>query len=351
MSLNLLAPVLDGLIAAVFVVDSGRKIIFANNAALQQFDARLVGVDFMQAIQDPLCLKSIDKVLAGRKNSQVEITLQTPIRTTYHINISRLGARDDVGETEGARAVISLENISHIVEAELMRSEFVANVSHELRSPLTALNGFIETLKGPAKNDKNAQERFLDIMENEAGRMNRLVDDLLSLSKVEANEHVRPKNSIDLIDTIGQAIEVLTPLAKQEQITIDLEIADKIRTTLLADGDQILQVFLNLLENAIKYGGAKRRISIRMFNSKRVLGVRGQIIGIVFKDEGTGIAPEHLARLTERFYRVDTGRSREKGGTGLGLAIVKHIISRHRGRLLITSTLGSGSNFSVLLPL
>ncbi len=351
MSLKLLTPVLDGLIAAVSIVDNKRKIIFANNAALQQFDALLVGVDFVQTIQDPACLKAIDKVLAGRKNSQVEITLQTPIRTTYHINISRLGAKEGTDETQNARAIISLENISHIAEAELMRSEFVANVSHELRSPLTALNGFIETLKGPAKNDKKAQERFLDIMENEAGRMNRLVDDLLSLSKVEANEHVRPENSVDLIDTIGQAIEILTPIARQEKISIDLEIADDIRTTLLADGDQLLQVFLNLLENALKYGGANGHVSIQMFNSKRVLGVRGKTIGIVFKDEGAGIAPEHLARLTERFYRVDTGRSREKGGTGLGLAIVKHIIARHRGRLLITSTLGRGSNFSVLLPL
>ena len=347
---KLLTPVLDGLVAAVFILDGDRRIIFANNAAVQQFDVRLIGVDFVQAIRDPACLKAIDKVLAGRKNSQVEITLQTPVRMTYHINISRLGAKNSIEMPHEARAIVSLENISHIFEAELMRSEFVANVSHELRSPLTALNGFIETLKGPARNDKKAQKRFLNIMQNEAKRMNRLIGDLLSLSKVEAKEHIRPEHKTDMIDLLNQAIESLTLLAKTENITIELKVADDIQTRLLADSDQILQVFLNLLENAIKYGGAGERVRVRVFNMARVEGVRGQAIGIAFKDEGAGIAPEHLPRLTERFYRVDTGRSREKGGTGLGLAIVKHIVARHRGRLQINSELGKGSSFTVFLP-
>ena len=351
MSFEALSPILDGLITAVFVVDGDRKIVFANNAALQQFDARLVGVDFVQAIGDPQCLKAIDKVLAGRKNAQVEVTLQKPVRTTYRINVSRIGNKQRHEFSAGARAIVSLENISHVYEAELMRSEFVANVSHELRSPLTALNGFIETLKGPAKNDKKAQKKFLGIMENEANRMNRLIDDLLSLSKVEANEHVRPDEQVDIVELLEQAIEILTPLAKREEKIVKLEIEKVCKSCLIADEDQLIQVFMNLLENAIKYGKPKGKIFISAFNLPQITGVRGPVIAINFKDQGAGITAEHLLRLTERFYRVDTGRSREKGGTGLGLAIVKHIIVRHRGRLQINSKLGEGSAFTVYLPL
>ena len=231
-----------------------------------------------------------------------------------------------------------------------MRSEFVANVSHELRSPLTALNGFIETLKGAARDDEEARERFLDIMEREANRMNRLIGDLLSLSKVEADARIRPQEQIDLTLVIKQAITVLEPLAQRENIELRLSIADDFKNLISGDPDQLQQVFVNLVENAIKYGKAGGVVTIAITGKDRAAGVRGPAIQVDISDQGAGIKSEHIPRLTERFYRVDKGRSREKGGTGLGLAIVKHILARHRGRLNVTSEPGKGSTFTVVLP-
>ncbi len=350
MQLELLLPVVNGLTASVFVVDADRQILLINDAGRALFGDELVGVDLVQAIRNPRCLKAIAKVLEGRKKTQTVITLQNPVRTTYQVTVTRLGPRILTGDEDEPRAVISLENISHIFEAEQMRSEFVANVSHELRSPLTALNGFIETLKGAAKDDDLARERFLDIMEQEARRMNRLIGDLLSLSKVEADAHIRPEEQVDLTPLIKQVITVLEPLAKRENVKLRLIIADDIETTVLGDHDQLQQVFVNLVENAIKYGGMGGLITIAISSKDKTAGIRSQALQIDIIDQGAGIKAEHIPRLTERFYRVDKGRSREKGGTGLGLAIVKHILARHRGRLQVTSEINKGSTFTVFLP-
>jgi two-component system, OmpR family, phosphate regulon sensor histidine kinase PhoR len=346
-----LLPVLNGLAACIFVIDGDRQIIQINEAGAELFGNGLVGVDFVQAVRDPKCLKAINKVLDGRKKSEVVITLHNPVRTTYRVKVTRFGSKNGSDPQEYARAIVSLENISHIREAEQMRVEFVANVSHELRSPLTALNGFIETLKGAAKNDQQARERFLEIMELEAKRMDRLIGDLLSLSKVEADQHVRPDAQVDIAATLNQVLTILSPQADQENITLVLNIAPGIKTSVFGDEDQLLQVFLNLVENAIKYCGGDGEVTIAVEEHSRAPGIRGSAISVEVKDQGAGIEPEHLPRLTERFYRVDKGRSREKGGTGLGLAIVKHIIARHRGRLQIKSKLGKGSTFTVFLPL
>ncbi len=345
-----LIPLLDTLIASVFVVDADRQVVFANQAARKQFGARLTGMDFVRVIRDPECLKALDKVLAGKKKNRIVITLQNPVRTTFQVNIARLGAKEKKG-SRAARAVISLENISHIREAEAMRSEFVANVSHELRSPLTSLNGFIQTLKGSARDDAEARDRFLGIMEHEASRMNRLIEDLLTLSKVEADEHIRPDASVDVLHLMERVIETVGPLARKDNVRIRLTTPRNLQTCVPADEDQLMQVFLNLVENAIKYGGPDQKVEISIANRERAPGVRGPALVVEVVDHGPGIQPEHLPRLTERFYRVDTGRSRKKGGTGLGLAIVKHILARHRGRLQIASTPGQGSTFRVFLPL
>jgi two-component system, OmpR family, phosphate regulon sensor histidine kinase PhoR len=229
-----------------------------------------------------------------------------------------------------------------------MRRDFVANVSHELRTPLTALQGFIETLQGPARNDAAARERFLAIMATESDRMSRLVSDLLQLSHVEANQRMRPAKEIDLAATIGRAVDGLRPLAQRAQVTLIGTGFDSPRM-LRADSDQIMQVVVNLVENAIKYGsapGAKVEITL-----SETVTLRGPAYCFWVQDYGAGIAPEHIPRLTERFYRVDSHRSRAQGGTGLGLAIVKHIVSRHRGKMTIDSTLGQGTRFSIFFPL
>ena len=347
-----LLPVLNGLTASVFVIDADRHVLLVNDAGRTLFGDELVGFDFVQAVRNPQCLKAIGKVLDGRKKAETIITLQNPVRTTYQVTVTRLGSKQAETAQEEKRAIISLENISHIYEAELMRSAFVANVSHELRSPLTSLNGFIETLKGSAKDDEVARERFLSIMEKEAQRMNRLIGDLLSLSKVEADAHVRPDDLVDLSLLIQQTLMVFEPLAQKDGVAFSLQIPAEMKTVILGDSDQLQQVFVNLIENAIKYGGNDGHVSISISFSERqhAMGIKGPAIQIDITDTGPGIKAEHISRLTERFYRVDKGRSRKKGGTGLGLAIVKHILARHRGRLQITSEVGKGSTFTVLIP-
>jgi two-component system, OmpR family, phosphate regulon sensor histidine kinase PhoR len=347
--LDELLPLLDGLTASVFVVDGARTIVLLNRAGRELFGNKLTGANFVQAVRNPQCLKAVTKVLAGRKRCQTVITLQNPVRTTYQVTVTRLGAKT-ADRPDEPRAVISLENISHIYEAEQMRTEFVANVSHELRSPLTALNGFIETLRGPARNDENARQRFLGIMAREAGRMERLIGDLLSLSKVEADAHIRPERPVDLSALLHQVIAVLEPAAKKENLRLNLTIADDFAPFVPGDHDQLHQVFVNLVENAIQYGANGEPVTIALTSHDRAAGIRGPAVRIDITDRGPGIKAEHLPRLTERFYRVDKGRSREKGGTGLGLAIVKHILARHRGHLRVTSEIGKGSTFSVLLP-
>lgn len=247
---------------------------------------------------------------------------------------------------QGAGLVLCVfKDISAEEMAGAMRRDFVANVSHELRTPLTALMGFIETLKHAARDDPKARDMFLGIMEAEAGRMNRLVRDLLQLSRVEAEERVRPREAVELRGLLEGVISSLRGVAERTGDRVELTGA---AVTVPGDADQLTQVFTNLVENALKYGAAGQVVRVSLSAEETV---RGPAVRVEVADEGEGIDPVHLPRLTERFYRVDTHRSREMGGTGLGLAIVKHIVSRHRGWLRIESEKGRGSRFQVVLPL
>lgn len=230
-----------------------------------------------------------------------------------------------------------------------MRRDFVANVSHELRSPLTVLSGFIETLQGPARDDASARERFLAIMAQEARRMNRLVSDLLSLSRLEANERIRPRERVVPAEVLRATVAALRPLIEDSGIQLEIDDATA-EASVPGDRDQLVQVFHNLVENAIKYGGAGGRVTVTLRTHPRWPGILGEALSVCVADAGEGVDPIHLPRLTERFYRVDSHRSRQMGGTGLGLAIVKHIVNRHRGRLAIDSERGRGSRFTVILP-
>jgi two-component system phosphate regulon sensor histidine kinase PhoR len=236
-------------------------------------------------------------------------------------------------------------DISEAEKAGAMRRDFVANVSHELRTPLTALIGFIETLRHAARDDPAARDRFLGIMEHEAGRMNRLVRDLLHLSQVEANERVRPRDPVEVRPLLEGVIASLRGVAERTGASVVLTGEG---ATVPGDADQLTQVFTNLIENALKYGAAGQEVRVTLTPEETV---RGPAVRVEVADQGEGIDPVHLPRLTERFYRVDSHRSREMGGTGLGLAIVKHIVSRHRGWLRVESAPGEGSRFSVVLPL
>lgn len=244
--------------------------------------------------------------------------------------------------------ILSFQDVTQLAQAGQMRRDFVANVSHELRTPLTALMGFIETLRGAARDDADARDRFLSIMEGEASRMNRLVGDLLSLNRVESKERIRPKEEMDLVAHLASTLKTMQPLADADKVSLKFTPPSE-PVTIIGDPDQLLQVFMNLIENAIKYGGDQVEMTVELL--ERDPSLRTAAVRVKVMDNGAGIDPIHLPRLTERFYRADNHRSREQGGTGLGLAIVKHIVNRHRGRLRVSSDLGVGTCFAVTLPL
>jgi two-component system phosphate regulon sensor histidine kinase PhoR len=337
--------ILSGLAEPVFLLRSNRQILLTNKAAEELFGSGLDGRDFVHAIRDPDGLKCVESVLLGELISETQVTISIPERVIFRLSAMYLDVRDEID----IRAMVTLHDISHIQEAEQMRSDFVANVSHELRSPLTALIGGIETLKGAARSDVPAQLRFLDIMDSEAARMNRLVGDLLSLSQVEANERRRPSELVDILAIAKSVIATLETQARVENKKIGM-VCDADFLDVLGDRDELTQVFHNLIDNAIKYSSEKSQVQILVSNEVHMHGFNGTVVKIEVNDRGEGISSENISRLTERFFRVDDGRSREKGGTGLGLAIVKHVLNRHRGRLAIESQLGVGSTFKVFLP-
>jgi two-component system phosphate regulon sensor histidine kinase PhoR len=334
--------VLDALSVAVFVVDPDQTIVFRNAASVSVFGANIRGRKLSHFVTNKRCIRAVEDTLDGGPQVSVDVSLQLIVPTLFRMTAVRLDAEAAKHE---AAVVVSFEDVSHIREAEQMRSDFVANVSHELRSPLTALYGFIETLQGAARNDQQASDRFLNLMHKEAGRMARLIDDLLSLSKLQSEERYAPTKEVNVKPILERVIATLAPITDRENSLVDAQIQPDL-PTVFGSVDELTQVFSNLIENAAKYSRAEGKITVRAGVDEK----EPDMIRITVTDQGDGIAPEHIPRLTERFYRIDKGRSRDKGGTGLGLAIVKHILMRHRGRLQIDSVVGQGSRFSVVLP-
>ena len=344
MNSELLESVLFGVPLPLILVGEDERIEAANPLAMQLFGPGIEGRNSVAVLRQPALLDCIEGTLRHHQAGQARYVVANVTReTTYRVLTSAAN-----GET-GQGALVAFEDITDIEHAGQIRRDFVANVSHELRTPLTALLGFIETLKGAAKDDAVARERFLTIMEREAERMNRLVGDLLSLSRVEADERVRPTERVDIQALIGSCVTALRPLARVQSVELEITGLD-CPLFVQADPDQMTQVFHNLIENAVKYGGPGKTVTVAISHEVRDLSLRGPAVRIDVIDRGDGIDAVHLPRLTERFYRVDGHRSREKGGTGLGLAIVKHIVNRHRGRFRIDSEIGKGSQFSVILP-
>lgn len=333
----------------ILIVSRQERILWANPGARALFGENLPGRAFVTVLRQPALGEALDEVLKRRQSTQVRLRISPQGRELLTmVTLAPLPGEAIPGDGGGG-AVLSFEDITALEEAEAMRRDFVANVSHELRTPLTALMGFVETLRGAAKDDPVARERFLGIMEREAGRMNRLVGDLLSLSRVEAEERRRPTSELDLAVVLKGAMQTLSPVAESRGVDLVRD-GETGPLRVSGDPDQLTQVFSNLIENGIKYGGSggEVRVSVQRLAYEPVL--RGPALKVVVADKGEGIDAMHLPRLTERFYRVDNHRSREQGGTGLGLAIVKHIVARHRGRLKIESEKGKGSRFSVILP-
>lgn len=336
--------ILERLPDPLIVLGPDRQIRRANAAARQAFGDEIAAV-----LRHPVLRAAIERAYASSDEAPqtAEISLPVPIPREVAASIASL----DSPATGGRGALLVLSDRTRERAVERMRADFVANASHELRTPLASVIGFIDTLRGPAADDPPAQQRFLDIMAEQAARMNRVIDDLLSLSRIELSEHQVPSDAVDLPEMIERMVDGFEIRLAQKRIRLHWQRPEML-PAVLGDEDQLEQVFQNLLDNAVKYGREEGNVTVGLelvAAGGRYGGKPG--VALWVEDDGAGIAREHLGRLTERFYRVDAGRSRAVGGTGLGLAIVKHVINRHRGQLLIDSEPGRGSRFTVWLPL
>ncbi|MEO5337128.1 MAG: ATP-binding protein [Magnetospirillum sp. WYHS-4] len=338
--------VLDSLPDPVILLDGDRRVLAANRAADELLGGGLVGFNLARALRHPAALDAVDAVLEGEDDRrEVEVSLPVPVQRDYRVQVVAV----PVQSGGAVRAVLVLNDTTLARRAEQMRADFVANVSHELRSPLSALIGIIETLRGPAADDAEARDRFLAIMARESGRMARLIDDLLSLSRVEVNEHILPRAKAPVDRLLRQVAELVAERAKGRGMTIRLDLPPDLPAVMGA-ADELTQVFQNLIDNSLKYAREGSTVQVSAFTVERLPSIDCPGVAVTVADQGEGIARDDLPRLTERFYRVDKARSRGAGGTGLGLAIVKHIVNRHRGRLMISSEVGEGTTVTVLLP-
>ncbi len=335
--LPLILASLDALDMPIFVLNAEAELIDQNGAAEAVFGAFAAGLHVSTRWRSPGILDMIRETIETGAPNQIEHSERLPSERVY---IVRVAPVDPQGIRGATYFLLSFRDISELRRLDRMRSDFVANASHELRTPLASLRGFIETMQGPARDDAKAKDRFLAIMLDQANRMSRLVDDLLSLSRLELKAHLPPDQKVELAPILGHVRDSLTPLAADLGVEIRLDLPDD-KVEVMGERDELVQVFENLIENACKYGQDGKVVDVVLRRDA------GGATEVSVRDHGPGIPAEHVPRLTERFYRVNVEDSRSKKGTGLGLAIVKHILTRHRARLIVKSDLGAGSVFTV----
>jgi two-component system phosphate regulon sensor histidine kinase PhoR len=339
-----LEAVIAGMPDPVIALDRNGRILTLNERARALAPALRQGEPVSLVLRMPEVIDAIGRAYASGEEQRVEYSERIPIDRWFEAIVVPVKRQADPARPD--LMLMTFHDLTPLRHAEEMRADFVANASHELRTPLAALSAFIETLQGTARDDAKARERFLAIMQEQARRMARLIDDLLSLSRIEQNAHRRPDTPADLVPIVHQVVDGLETLARDRGVTVRIDAESSL--LVLGEHDELVRVFENLVENALKYGAPGKRVEISV---RRGLSSEGAAEAqIAVRDHGPGIAPEHVPRLTERFYRVDVTESRAQGGTGLGLALVKHILNRHRGRLSIESVLGTGATFTVHLP-
>ena len=367
-----LIEVAEGLPDPVMVISgydpddfAGRRVLFANLAARELFRIPTEAM-LLTAVRNPEVLEVVDEALFAGIEGQTFYEAGGVQDRYWNVLAKPLAP----GPEGHSRALLVLRDQTDARRNERMRADFLANASHELRTPLASLAGFIDTLRGHAKDDSKARDRFLDIMAAQAWRMARLIEDLMSLSRIELNEHIRPSDSVDLSLAIRDVADALGPQAQAAGVVFDIDSAPPGSTVVTGDRDQIVQVVQNLIDNAVKYAGRGGRVGIRLTsdltaaeaiallnpNAARLSLLTPdhadeRYAAIRVNDSGPGIKRDHLPRLTERFYRVEGQKSGERLGTGLGLAIVKHIMNRHHGGLAVESEEGAGATFVVYFPM
>ncbi len=340
--------VVDAMPDPCFIVDLRGVTRYANAVSQERFPMVKPGDPLSFGLRAPTLLEALDRVMRGGGAERIEwsekvpteLWLQTfiaPVRPLVH------GRKTSI-RSKPKFVLVSVHDLTEQRRLERMRADFVANASHELRTPLASLTGFIETLQGPAREDEAARGRFLEIMLEQAERMGRLIDDLLSLSRIELRAHVHPEEVVDLNAILRHVTDSLQPMADELNVEISSDLPEK-DARIRGERDELIEVFENLLENALKYGASGEKVEICCQLNDAAKSPGCWVVQI--RDYGPGIALEHLPRLTERFYRVNETPSREMKGTGLGLAIVKHILTRHRAKLEIESAPGEGARFRV----
>ena len=340
------SAVVAGIPDPAVLLDRAGRVIHLNAAAAQLAPALRKNELAQFALRSPEIVTALREAIATTEPRRASYLDQGPVDRWMELVVTPVPMPTTFGGTEKCM-LLTFHDQTPLRRVEEMRADFVANASHELRTPLAALSGFIDTLQGPAKEDTKARERFLSIMHAQATRMARLIDDLLSLSRVELSAHVRPESAVDIVPIIRQVADGLEPLARERQVEIEIDLPTA-PVVIAGDREELLRLFENLIENALKYGASGGRVIVSL---KEAAGADGAPeVRVMVRDFGPGIAPEHLPRLTERFYRVDVGDSRAQGGTGLGLSLVKHILNRHRGRLLIESVPRNGATFTACFP-
>ncbi|HMM92476.1 sensor histidine kinase [Bradyrhizobium sp.] len=340
------SAVVAGIPDPAVLLDRAGRVIHLNAAAAQLAPALRKNELAQFALRSPEIVTALREAIATSESRRASYLDQGLVDRWMELVVTPVPMPTLFGGTEKCM-LLTFHDQTPLRRVEEMRADFVANASHELRTPLAALSGFIDTLQGPAKEDAKARERFLSIMHAQATRMARLIDDLLSLSRVELSAHVRPESSVDIVPIIRQVADGLEPLARERQVEIEIDLPTA-PVTIPGDREELLRLFENLIENALKYGASGGRVIVSLKEAASADGAPE--IRVMVRDFGPGIAPEHLPRLTERFYRVDVGDSRQQGGTGLGLSLVKHILNRHRGRLLIESVPRNGATFTACFP-
>lgn len=333
----------DTLAEPCIVVNERAVMVYTNPAATQRFPRARIGDPLAFTLRNPELVEAVDKAEETGEAQRTELHIAAPHEVWYRA--VAVPYRPE-GSTGSRFTVISLYDLTEQKRTDRMRGDFIANASHELRTPLTSLVGFIETLQGPAANDEKARARFLTIMRGQAERMSALIDDLLSLSRIELRQHVRPTGEVDLNLLLREVAESIEPRLADAGLEIKLDLPSE---PIVINGDrkELFEVIENLADNAVKYGAAGDRIEIALEPGASRAGTH-HVISVT--DFGPGVAEEHVPRLTERFYRVDNETTRGKKGTGLGLAIVKHIVSRHQGEMTIRSRPGEGTRVEILLP-
>jgi two-component system phosphate regulon sensor histidine kinase PhoR len=342
----LIEAVLAGLPDPVVALDRRGDVVALNARATAVAPALRPGEPVSLGLRVPEVLEAIRRARASGIAQRVEFSERVPLDRWYEVIVTPISS-PGVAANPGL-VLLAFHDLTPLRRVEEMRADFVANASHELRTPLAALSGFIDTLRGSAREDPAARERFLPIMQAQADRMARLIDDLLSLSRIELNAHLRPDKQVDVGALVRQVADSLQTLARDRNVEVKT-IGSSAPLLVPGDRDELIRVFENLVENALKYAASGKRVDIALSVGEGPDGKREARIAV--RDRGPGIAPEHLPRLTERFYRVDVSESRAQGGTGLGLALVKHILNRHGGRLTIESAPGQGATFTVHLPI